>query len=79
MGEANNIITASQVKTIKWFKNDIEIAVSGGGITLNPAGTGNGLNTSITITQNILTALNPAIKFTCQITYSPSVAFDSTY
>ncbi|MCK9482485.1 MAG: hypothetical protein M0R38_12155 [Bacteroidia bacterium] len=78
MGEANNIITASQVKTIKWFKNDIEITVSGGGITLNPSGTGNGLNTSITITQNILTALNPAIKFTCQITYSPSAAFDLT-
>lgn len=78
VGSGENLITDSKVTSIKWYKNGVEIAASGGGITLNPSATGNLKNTSITINQNLLTSGAPTLKISAEVLYQHAVSVSAT-
>jgi hypothetical protein len=79
LGGGTNIIAASEVKSIKWYKDGVELIASDESIVLNPVGSGNGLNTSITIgTDSLMNATTPGMRITCEIQYSPGPAYDAT-
>lgn len=78
VGSGSNIIEDSRVTDIKWYKNGVLIAASGSNITLVPTVTGNLKNTSIKIDANLLTAVSPALKITCEIFYKHAPSLSAT-
>ena len=78
VGSGTNLVTDSRVTSIKWYKNGVEITASGGGITLVPAATGNLLNTSIKIDQNLLTSGAPTMKISAEILYQHTATVSPT-
>ena len=78
VGSGTNIASDAKVTAITWYKNGVEITANGGGITRNASATGNLLNTSITINQNLLTTVAPTLKIDCVMMYKHASTVDAT-
>ena len=78
VGSGTNIASDAKVTAITWYKNGVEITANGGGITRNASATGNLLNTSITINQNLLTVGAPTMKIDCVMMYKHAATVAAT-